>query len=153
MAILRMGTKILRTVISSIDIWRRAPNQVLEARFHSVRKGSPILWGATKTAQELSVLVHIEEGKINVSDIINTRIRKVFEQQGIEQIKMEGWPDIDAVHMMIIFKRAAAGMEEGLSHTYSFRSKDPFHRELIQLVKKGSILEVKRWLVERGGVY
>jgi hypothetical protein len=66
---------------------------------------------------------------------------------------MEGWPDVDAVSMMIMIKRTAAGMEEGLSYTYRFRSKDPFYRELIQLVKKGSILEAKRRLVERSGVY
>ena len=153
MAILKLGAKILSTAISSIDIWRRTPNQVLEARFKSVLKGSPILWGAEKIAQEMSVRLEIGEGRMDISEIENYKIRKVFEQEGIKQIKMEGWLDVDAVSMIIILKRVAAGMEEGLSYTYNFRSKDPLHRETIRFIKRGSELEINRWLVKRSGVY
>ena len=153
MAILKLGAKILSTAISSIDIWRRTPNQVLEARFKSVLKGSSILWGAAKVAQQMSVRLEIGEGKMDISEIENYKLRKVFEQEGIKQIKMEGWLDVDAVSMIIILKRVAEGMDEGLSYTYNFRSKDPFLREIIWFIKRRSELEIKRRLVERRGAY
>ena len=134
---------------------KKIPLPILEARAKAVLKGAPILWGVEKVAEELTILVREGKGKIEVSEIKNNRIREILIKQGIEQFKVDNWSDITAEALLIMLKRAAMEMEENLSCAYTFvtRHRNFLYRENILLVRRGTVIEVKRWIVEQRGVY
>ena len=131
--------------------FRRTPKGVLLKRTLQILGGkSPVMWNMQKAADAVNLALFrqsmLYEGVIDVTKIEHARVRQALLKAGIKTIRSEKAPGLtgpyNKIEIMVMLKRAVAGMEEGTPYTY-MGSYFIDYPDYVQLTRNGSELNVK----------